>query len=101
LPLQASLHDVSLLALMGGAQLTLGCVLFVYAARYLKSAELGLIGLLETLLAPLWVWIGVGERPSDIALIGGAVVLGSLAANEIFAIVSERSRNSAQKAPAG
>jgi drug/metabolite transporter (DMT)-like permease len=100
LPLQVSARDTSLLALMGAAQLTLGCVLFVHAARYLKSAELGLIGLLETLLAPLWVWIGVGERPSDVALIGGAVVLGSLAANEVLALSSGRSRSSASSEPA-
>lgn len=99
-PLEVSLHDAGLLALMGSAQLTLGCVLFVHAARYLKSAELGLIGLLETLLAPLWVWIGVGERPSDIALVGGAIVFGSLAANEILALASERARKSAVAAPA-
>jgi drug/metabolite transporter (DMT)-like permease len=92
LPLEASARDVSLLAFMGSAQLALGCVLFVHATRYLKSAELGLIGLLETLLAPLWVWIGVGERPSDIALAGGAIVLGSLAANEMLALLAERAR---------
>jgi drug/metabolite transporter (DMT)-like permease len=100
LPLDVSLRDAGLLALMGSAQLTLGCVLFVYATRYLKSAELGLIGLLETLLAPLWVWIGVGERPSETALIGGAIVLGSLAANEALALASERARKSAVAQPA-
>jgi drug/metabolite transporter (DMT)-like permease len=44
------------------------------------------------LLAPLWVWIGVGERPSDTALVGGAIVLGSLAANELLALAAERRR---------
>ena len=33
-----------------------------------------------------WVWIGVGERPSNTALIGGAIVIGSLLLNEVFAL---------------
>lgn len=85
-PLQASLHDLILLAFMGVVQLAIGCILFVRATPHLTAAEIGLIGLLESLLAPLWVWIGVGERPSDTALIGGLIVIGSLAFNEVLAL---------------
>jgi drug/metabolite transporter (DMT)-like permease len=85
-PLQASAHDLSLLAFMGVVQLAVGCILFVRATPHLTAAEISLIGLLESLLAPLWVWIGVGERPSDIALVGGLIVIGSLVLNEILAL---------------
>jgi drug/metabolite transporter (DMT)-like permease len=33
----------------------------------------------ELLLAPLWVWIGVGEVPSAYTLAGGAVVMAAIA----------------------
>jgi drug/metabolite transporter (DMT)-like permease len=84
LPFSATPRDVSILALMGFVQLGLGCLLMTLAARRLKAAEVGLLTLLETILGPLWVWLGVGERPSDLALAGGAVVVGALGANEIL-----------------
>ena len=83
-PFQASGHDLALLALMGVVQLAVGCILFVRATPHLTAAEISLIGLLESILAPLWVWWGVGERPSQLALVGGAIVIASLLLNELL-----------------
>ncbi len=85
-PFQASGHDLTLLALMGIVQLAIGCILFVRATPHLTAAEISLIGLLESILAPLWVWWSVGERPSDLALTGGAIVIASLLLNELFGV---------------
>jgi drug/metabolite transporter (DMT)-like permease len=85
-PFQASNHDLTLLALMGIVQLAVGCILFVRATPHLTAAEISLIGLLESILAPLWVWWGVGERPSNLALIGGLIVIGSLLLNELLSL---------------
>jgi hypothetical protein len=38
---------------------------------------------LETTLGPVWVWLGIGERPSDPALLGAMIVITSLLANEV------------------
>ena len=81
-PLEARLRDLSLLAAMGCLQLGLGCVLMTHATRYLPASEIGLLALIETILAPLWVWLGVGEQPTRLALAGAAIVLGALLANE-------------------
>jgi hypothetical protein len=35
------------------------------------------LSLIETILAPLWVWLGTGERPGALALAGAAVILGA------------------------
>jgi drug/metabolite transporter (DMT)-like permease len=83
LPLTASLADLGVLAVMGFVQLGLGCVLMTMATRHLEAGEIGLLALLETILGPIWVWIGVGERPTDLALIGGLAVLGALAADSV------------------
>ncbi len=85
-PFSASWLDVSILACMGTFQTGLGCVLMTLAARHISAAEIGLLSLLETTLGPLWVWIGVGERPSDLALLGGAVVVTSLVVNELVGV---------------
>jgi drug/metabolite transporter (DMT)-like permease len=82
LPLDASARDVALLAPMGCVQLGLGCLLMTRATRFLAAGEIGLLSLIETILAPLWVWLGVGERPNALALAGAAIVLGALLANE-------------------
>ena len=34
--------------------------------------------LLETVLGPFWVWLGVGETPGLLAFIGGAIVIAAL-----------------------
>lgn len=81
-PLDPTARDLAILAPMGMLQLGLGCLLMTQASRYLSAGEIGLFTLIETILAPLWVWIGVGERPSELALAGGVIVFGALAANE-------------------
>jgi drug/metabolite transporter (DMT)-like permease len=82
-PLTASLHDIGVLAVMGVVQLGTGCVLMTLATRHLAAGEIGLLALLETLLGPIWVWIGIGERPSDMALVGSMIVLAALALDNL------------------
>ena len=89
-PLRADLHDITLLALMGAVQLALGCWLMTLALRHLTAAEMGLLALTETLLAPLWVWLGVGETPSRAAFLGGALIIGALIVNGVIAMRAER-----------
>lgn len=82
-PLQASLHDVGILAILGFFQLGLPCMLMVRAAKSLSAPEVSLLALLEVLLGPLWTWLGAGEVPAKETLLGGAVVLGALVFNEV------------------
>lgn len=82
-PLTASWHDVGMLAVMGVFQLGCGCLLFMLAVPHLSAAEIGLLSLLETTLGPVWVWLGIGERPSEPALFGAVIVITSLILNEI------------------
>ena len=49
------------------------------ASRYTHAANVSLLMLLETVLGPLWVWLGVGERPTLTMMVGGAIVVTSLA----------------------
>jgi drug/metabolite transporter (DMT)-like permease len=86
LPLTATAADLGVLALMGFIQLGLGCVLMTLATRHLAAGEIGLLALLETILGPIWVWIGIGERPSDLALVGGVIVLAALAVDSLPAL---------------
>ncbi len=85
-PLSASPHDVFVLMAMGVIQLGCGCLLMTIATRHLAAADVGLIGLLETILGPLWVWLLFAERPSNATLLGGAIILAALVANEVVGL---------------
>jgi drug/metabolite transporter (DMT)-like permease len=46
--------------------------------RYLSAPEVALFYLLETILAPIWVWLIFGETPSHATLTGGFVLVLAL-----------------------
>lgn len=84
-PLQASAHDLALLAGLGVFQLALPCLLVVHLSRYLVGPEIALLGQLEVILGVLWAWAWAGETPTPATLSGGALVLLALLGNELLA----------------
>jgi DME family drug/metabolite transporter len=68
-------RDLLLGLAMGAVQLGGGLVLYTRASRHLPAAELQLVATAELVLAPLWVWIGVGETPSASTLAGGGLIV--------------------------
>jgi drug/metabolite transporter (DMT)-like permease len=90
LPLQASPHDLGLLALLGTVQLAIPCLLAVAAAKVLPAPEIALLALLEVIFGVLWAWWGAGEAPTGAVLGGGGLVLAALAANEAVALRQAR-----------
>ena len=81
LPLQASAHDVALLGLLGLVQLAVPCVMAVRVARHLPAPEMSLLALLEIVFGIAWAWLGTSEQPSRAVIVGGSLVLGTLAGN--------------------
>lgn len=81
-PLQASVHDIGLLAGLGLFQLAIPCALSVVCARVLQAPEVSLLALLEIVFGILLAWLGANEAPQTSVLTGGVLVLGALVANE-------------------
>ncbi len=98
-PFAATGRDLFVLAVMGSVQLGIGCLLATAASRTLTATELGLLALLEPILGPLWAWMLLAERPSPAALVGGAIVLGAVITNEIFAAWRGRAESAQQPLP--
>ncbi|MCK6451577.1 MAG: DMT family transporter [Alphaproteobacteria bacterium] len=73
-----SAHQLAVLALFGVTTTALAYILFLTGGRHVPSGEAGLIGLLDVVLAPLWVWLAFAEQPGRAALVGGALVLASV-----------------------
>jgi drug/metabolite transporter (DMT)-like permease len=84
-PLQASAHDVALLATLGLFQLAIPCTLSVICARVLKAPEVSLLALLEIVFGIALAWWGAHEAPQPSVLLGGALVLSALLMNEFLA----------------
>ena len=83
-PLATPPRDLALLALFGAGQFAGGFLLFTAGATLLPAAETALIGMLETVLGPLWVWLVVNERPGATTLIGGVIILATLLVNTLI-----------------
>ncbi len=66
------------LFLAHGAFIAGAAGLMVLGPRYLSSAEVSLLILLESIFAPLLVWYVIGENPGRWALMGGAIVIAVL-----------------------
>jgi drug/metabolite transporter (DMT)-like permease len=67
-----------LLIFFGAVQLGLGLALFSAGARLIPAAQTALIGNLEPIFGPLWVWVLLNERPSARAIIGGTLVIAAV-----------------------
>ena len=67
-------HDLFLVLFMGAFQVGIGFLLITVGSRYIPPHRAALYILLEPILAPIWAWLGVGEVPPTIELIGGLVV---------------------------
>jgi drug/metabolite transporter (DMT)-like permease len=73
-----SQHDLGMAALLGIVQLGLQYIFLVAGARHLPAAETAFVTRLSTVLAPLWVWLAVGEVPGAATLLGGAIVFSAV-----------------------
>jgi len=54
--------------------------------RYISGGEVAMFYLLETVLAPVWVWMIFAEMPSHNSLIGGAILIIALVAHSLWQI---------------
>jgi len=95
-PATAGAPDLLLLALFGSGQLGLGMILFTAGARRIPVAEAALIGVLESVLGPVWVWLALGENPGLPSLVGGAIVLAALAGHTLADLRRERRADAGQ-----
>ena len=85
-PIAWPASDLPVIVAMGVPQTGMGLVLMSQAINRLSAGELGMVGLLEMVLAPVWVWLVLGERPADLALVGAVIVVGAVFANQLHSL---------------
>lgn len=79
-----TLHDLLLCFLWGGVLSGFANWMFIVASRHLLAAEVTLFMLLEFAVGPIWVWLFVGEVPTQWTLIGGTLVIAAVAVRALI-----------------
>lgn len=67
------------LVLLGVVQIGVAYALFVQGLKHVTATEAALIGMLEPIANPVWVFLFLGEKPSGFSILGGAIVLSAIA----------------------
>ncbi len=63
--------------------------------RYLSAPEVAMFYLLETVLAPIWVWMIFAEVPTRNSLIGGLILIVALVSHSLWQLFDGRKRRAA------
>jgi len=66
------------LLLLGVVQLGVAYLVYTKAIKHVTALEAVLIPVIEPILNPIWVMLVLGEKPSGLALVGGAIVIGAV-----------------------
>ena len=79
-------NDIIIVPLMCVVCVAIPFVLVTIAPRFITAAEVNLFFLLETILGPLWVWIVIKEQPSTETILGGFLIILTIAIHSFLAI---------------
>jgi drug/metabolite transporter (DMT)-like permease len=83
-PILVSGWDMGVSLVMGMGVLALGMVAYTLGSKVIPAAQLTLLSLVEVLLAPLWVFLFLGETASAATFLGGGVLLAAVALNAVM-----------------
>jgi drug/metabolite transporter (DMT)-like permease len=77
-------------AYLGVIQIGLAFILFTWSIKHIPALEANLIGTLEPILNPVWVFLFLGERMGQSALLGGLVVLAGVIVSAVGSAPTEQ-----------
>ena len=90
LPFEVTWGALPILVAFGAGQLAGGLVFITLASRHIAAAPLSLIMLIEAVGGVLWTWLGVGEAPAGLTLIGALLVLLAALGNALYGLRRRR-----------
>jgi len=89
-----TLRDFSLVATLGIFQIGLSYILFIKGVTGgTRPLDASIIGFFEPILNPVWVFLFYGEAPSKWAIVGGGVIVATVAAHTFVQYRSKRAEN--------
>ncbi len=87
-----NMNDLMMVGFLGVVQIGIAYSLFTFGLSHVRALDALLLSMLEPVLNPIWVYLGLGETPTKYAIIGGAIILALVA---IRAIRGERTPTAA------
>ena len=79
-------NDIIIVPLMCVMCVAVPFVLVTIAPRFITAAEVNLFFLMETILGPLWVWFVILEQPSIETIIGGILIIITIAIHSALSL---------------
>lgn len=80
-----TIRDTGSVLYLGVFQIGVAYTLFTLGmARGVRSLDAAIVGYIEPVLNPLWVFIFLGERPTNWALIGGVIIIAAVVSHTIW-----------------
>ena len=79
-------NDLFIIPIMCIVCIAIPFVCVTLAPRYITAPEVNLFFLLETILGPLWVWLVIHEQPSVETIIGGSIIILTIAVHSAFVL---------------
>lgn len=81
--LDLPVHEIAIAVMLGVVLLALGMTLYTFGSKVVPGAELALLSMTEVVLAPIWVWIVLGETAATATLIGGGILMLAIGFNAL------------------
>ena len=72
------INDLWMVAYLGIFQIGIAYAIFSYGLKRVYAIEASIIGMIEPVLNPVWVFFGYGEVPSFMAIIGGVIIVATI-----------------------
>jgi drug/metabolite transporter (DMT)-like permease len=94
-PFTPDAGDVAGLVFLGVVQIGFAYLLFGFGVAHVQALEASLIGMLEPVLNPVWVFLFLGETPGWWAVLGGAIIVAAVSARTF---ATEKGRANANEA---
>jgi drug/metabolite transporter (DMT)-like permease len=93
-------HDALSVVYLGVIQIGIAYVLFTFAmGRGVRSLDAGIIGYAEPVLNPVWVFLVLGEKPAQWALLGGGIIIVAVIVHMLLDAGKRRGRSSIRTDP--
>ena len=88
--LKIDVNTLFLVMIMGLLISPISRVLMGIGSKYISASEVSLLMIIETIMAPIWVWIFLNEKPTTYTFIGGCLILITLVINSLYSLKKEK-----------
>jgi drug/metabolite transporter (DMT)-like permease len=86
------LYTLGILLITGIIVAPMSRILIGIGTKRLPASEVSLLMIIETIMAPIWVWIFLNEIPQNTTFIGGSIILLTLILNSIYSLKINKQR---------